>query len=141
MKWWVNVISKDHALAGIKDGFVQASHGSAASLQLLRAQDLIFFYSPGTLFRAGEILQSFTAVARVAEGEACQVESPAKTRSWRRKVTPLPCEEVPIEPLIPHLDFIQDRANWALSLRRGLFEIGEDDARRIADAMKADVEH
>jgi len=141
MKYWINVISKDHVLAGMEGGFTQANQDRAASLQLLRERDLIFFYSPGTLFRAGEILQSFTAVARVADDAPYQVETTATLHPWRRKVTPLPCEAAAIEPLIPQLDFVQDKANWGLSLRRGLFEIGVDDARRIAAAMTADIEH
>ena len=141
MKCWINVISKDHVLAGMESGFMQANHGKAANLQLLRKEDLIFFYSPGTLFRAGEILQTFTAVARVMDDAPYQVEVSATVNPWRRKVTSLACEEAAIEPLIRQLDFIQDKANWGLSLRRGLFEIGVDDARRIAAAMKADIEH
>ena len=96
-------------------------------------------YSPGTRFRAGEILQAFTVVARVADDEPYQVDVSTTVQPWRRKVSSLVCEEAPIAPLIPQLDFIQDKADWGLSLRRGLFEIGEDDARRIAGAMKADI--
>src|SRR5450759_1359802 len=104
MKYCIDVMSKDHVLAGIDGGFVQASQGKAANLHLLRKEDLIFFYSPGTLFRAGEILQSFTAVARVADDAPYQVEVSAKVHPWRRKVRSLACEEAAIEPLIPRLD-------------------------------------
>ena len=140
MKYWIHVISQDHARAGLDGGFVQAGPDKAASLHGLHAADLIFFYSPGTLFRAGEILQAFTGAARVADEEPFQVAGAAAARPWRRAVASLPCESAAIEPLIPELDFIQDRTNWGVSLRRGVFEIGVDDARRIAGAMKADVE-
>ena len=139
MKYWINVISKDHVMAGMSGGFTQANHGKAANLRLLHKEDVIFFYSPGTLFRAGEILQAFTAVARVTDDAPYQVELAAREHPWRRKATSLACEEVPIEPLIPQLDFIEDKAHWGMSLRRGMFEIGEKDARRIADAMKTDI--
>lgn len=137
MKYWINVITKDHVLAGMAGGFTQANHGAATTLQLLREGDIIFFYSPGTLFRAGEILQAFTAVARVADGEAHQVTLSPRMKPWRRNVIPLRCEEAAIKPLIAELDFINDKAHWGLSLRGGLFEIGKDDAQRIAAAMKA----
>lgn len=137
MKYWIRVLSKDHVVAAMTGGFTQANHDKAATLHLLRKEDLIFFYSPGTLFRAGEILQAFTAVARVTDEAPYQAEPAASV--WRRNATPLACEEAPIEPLIPHLDFIEDKANWGLSLPRGMFEIGDDDARRIAAAMKADI--
>ena len=140
MKYWISVILKDHVLAGLEGGFTQANHAKAADLHVLHKEDLIFFYSPGTLFRAGEILQAFTAVARVTDDAPYQVELAATGHPWRRKATSLACEEAPIEPLIPQLDFIHDKANWGMSLRRGMFEIGQDDARRIADAMKADIE-
>lgn len=139
MKYWINVITKDHVLAGLAGGFTQANHGAATTLQMLREGDIIFFYSPGTLFRAGEILQAFTAIARVADGEAHQVELSPRMKPWRRKVASLSCEEAAIKPLIAGLDFVSDKAHWGLSLRGGLFEIGKDDAQRIATAMKADL--
>jgi hypothetical protein len=139
VKYWISVISRDHVHAGMAGGFTQANHGAQTNLQLLREGDVIFFYSPGTLFRAGTILQAFTAVARVAGGEAHQVTLSPRMKPWRRHVTPIASEETPITPLIPALQFIADKANWGLSLRRGLFEIGEDDAQRIAAAMRAEI--
>ena len=139
MHYWINVLSKDHALAGVEGGFIQASQGKSPNLRLLNAGDLIFSYSPGTRFRAGELLQAFTAVARVTDDSPSEVESSARAHRWRRQTTPLASEEAPIEPLIPHLDFIKDKAHWTLSVRRGMFEICADDAHRIADAMKADL--
>lgn len=140
MKYWINVISKDHVLTGMAAGFMQANHGAATNLQRLGDGDIIFFYSPGTLFRGGEILQAFTAVARVADPEPYQVELSPRMKPWRHKVVALPCEETPITPLIPALEFIDDKEHWGLSLRRGLFEIREGDAQRIATAMGAQIE-
>ena len=139
MKYWINVLSRDHVLAGLTEGFTQASQDKAANLHLLRKGDLVFFYSPGTLFRAGEILQAFTAVARVTDDAPYQVELSARVRPWRVKATSLACTEAPIEPLIPQLSFIEDKVNWGTSLPRGLFQVGEGDARRIAEAMNADI--
>ncbi len=132
MKYWILVISKDHVLTAVDAGVIRAK---PVELQLLRQGDVVFFYSPGTRFRAGEILQAFTAVARVTGDAPHQVDTAAATHAWHLKAKFLACQETPIEPLIPHLDFIQDTANWAGSLPRGLFAIGEDDAGRIADAM------
>ena len=126
-------------MAGVNGGFTQANHGKAAHLQLLHKGDAIFFYSPGTLFRAGEILQAFTAVARVTDEVPYDVELSPGVHVSRRKVAALSCEEHPIEALILQLDFIQDKAHWGLSLRRGMLEIGYEDARRIASAMHADI--
>lgn len=139
MKYWINVMTKDHVLTGMAGGFTQANRGAETTLQMLREGDIVFFYSPGTLFRAGEILQAFTAVGRVADGEAHQVALSARMKPWRRSMTSLRSEEAAITPLLPDLDFISDKAHWGLSLRGGLIEIGEDDAKRIATAMKADT--
>ena len=139
MKYWINVLSKDHVTAGIAGGFTQAHGDKADQLQLQAKGDLIFFYSPGTLFRAGQILQAFTAVARVVDDAPYQVKGSGKVQAWRRNVTAVACEEVPAVALIPQLAFITDKANWGASLRRSLFEISEDDACRIAAAMNASI--
>jgi hypothetical protein len=139
MQYWINVVSKDHVLAGMAGGFTQAHGDRAAQLELLERGDLIFFYSPGTLFRAGEILQAFTAVAQVIDHTPYTAPSSGDPHPLRRNTIPLPCEEASVAPLVPQLDFITDKANWGASLPRGLFPIGEADARRIAEAMKADL--
>lgn len=139
MKFWINCISKNHVLAGVEGGFTQAAHGKAEPLRKLSSGDVIIFYSSGTLFRAGELLQKFTAIGRVAGNDAFQTKVTAKFIPWRRRVEFLECEEASILPLIPDLAFITDKTNWGLPLRKGLFEIGAADAERIAAAMKADL--
>lgn len=139
MKYWINVLSKDHVVAGIAGGFTQAHGDKADQLQLLAKGDLIFFYSPGTLFRAGQILQAFTAIAQVVDDAPYQVKGSGKVRPWRRNVKPVTSEEAPVAALVADLDFVADKSNWNASFRRSLFEIGAEDARRIADAMKATI--
>ena len=56
---------------------------------------------------------------------------------WRRKLEFLECQEAAIAPLIPALDFIEDKRRWGFIFRRGVFEIGEEDFTRIAVAMGA----
>ena len=139
MKYWISVISNDQAQAGAEGGFIQAAQNKTGTIQTLAKGDVVFSYAPGTLFRGGKILQAFTAVARVADDEASPTETSAGARPWRRKATSLACDETPIAPLISLLDFVRDKAAWEMSLRRGMFEIGKDDARRIAEAMHADI--
>ena len=95
---------------------------------LLAKDDVIFFYSPGTLFRAGEILQAFTAAARVTDTAAYEVKKGRTVPAWRRNIKRLPSEETPAAPLVPALDFITDKAQWATAMGRGLCAIGEADA-------------
>lgn len=139
MKYWISVLSNDQVQAGVEGGFIQAAPNKAGPIQALAQGDVVFFYAPGTLFRGGKILQAFTAVARVADDKAYPTEMPAGSRRWRRTATSLACDETPIAPLVSLLDFIRDKAAWEMSLRRGLFEIGDEDARRIATAMHADL--
>ena len=139
MNYWINVIAKDHVLAGMAGGFTRADGDKAAQLRLLQPGDVIFFYSPGTLFRHGEILQAFTAVARVTGTEASQAQVSPTDRGCQRTVTALSSEEAPASALVSELTFITDKANWTTFLRRSLFQIGEADAQRIAAAMKADL--
>jgi EVE domain len=139
MKYWITVLSKDHVLAGMIGGFTQAHGDKAAQLELLEKGDLVIFYSSGTLFRHGEILQAFTGVARVTDAKTYRVKGSPNAQAVRRNVAALTSEEAPAAALAPALDFITDKANWATALRRSQFEIGEADAQRIAAAMKADL--
>ncbi|MBB4115686.1 hypothetical protein FHT80_005055 [Rhizobium sp. BK226] len=43
--------------------------------------------------------------------------------------------ETPIRPLLGRLSFTSDRGGWGYRLRFGLFEIDNDDAELIAEAM------
>lgn len=139
MKYWINCLSKKHVLAGVEGGFTQAANGKADPMRRLTAGDVVVFYSEGTLFRAGERLQAFTAIGRVAGKDPFQTKVTAKLIPWRRRVEYIEAEETSILPLIPDLAFIADKANWGVSLKGGFLEIGEADGLRIAAAMKADL--
>jgi len=136
MQFWINVTSKDHVVSSLAGGFMQASDEKAGQLHQLERGDVVFYYSPGTLFRRGEILQAFTGVARVTDDVPRQVDAPGRVRPWRRDITALPSEEAPAAPLVPELEFITDKGNWTTAFGRGLAAIGADDAKRIAAAMK-----
>lgn len=139
MAYWINTVSRDHVLAGMRGGFTQASHGRPHALRRLKKGDLIVFYSPRTMYPDGEPLQRFTAMARVTDDEPHQADMASDDRPWRRTVEPLQATEAPVGPLIKDLAFIRDKARWGFVFRRGMFEIGEDDFRRIARAMDATV--
>jgi hypothetical protein len=51
----------------------------------------------------------------------------------------LPCEQSAIQPLLEELTFITDKLRWGYLFRRGLFQIGTDDFRRIARAMHVEL--
>ncbi len=123
--------------AGVAGGFTQANHGRATSLRRLAKGDLVAFYSPRTHYPDGEPPQRFTAIGRVVDEQPYQAEMTPTFHPWRRRVAFLPCDEAPIRDLLDHLSFTHDRQRWGFAFRRGLFEIGEEDFRRIARAMRA----
>ena len=139
VKYWVNCLAKNHVLAGVEGGFTQAANGKADPMRRLSAGDVVVFYSEGTLFRAGERLQAFTAIGRVAGKDPFQTKVTAKLIPWRRRVEYVEAEEISILPLVPTLAFVTDKDNWGAAMKSGFFEIGEADAILIAAAMKADL--
>ena len=124
----------------MEGGFTQANHGRASGLRRLHAGDLIAFYSPRVSYPDGAFLQRFTAIGQVVDDEPYQVEMTPSFHPWRRRLRFLPAEEIAIEPLLDTLEFITDRRRWGFVFRRGLFEIGAQDFRRIAAAMGAQIE-
>ncbi|MBS0530149.1 MAG: EVE domain-containing protein, partial [Proteobacteria bacterium] len=84
-------------------------------------------------------LQAFTALGKVASGEPYQTDMGGGFTPFRRAVEWLPAQATPIEPLLDKLAFTKGRSSWGYQFRFGLFEIGEADARMIANAMCADA--
>jgi hypothetical protein len=123
----------------MRSGYTQANHGRPHALRRLKNGDLIAFYSPRTTYPDGDPLRRFTAIARVIDDEPYQTEMSPDFRPWRRLVKPIASEEAPVAPLIKDLTFIRDKGRWGFVFRRGMFEIGEDDFRRIAAAMNATI--
>ena len=137
--YWINAISKDHVLAGVKGGFTQAGHGKSTKLQHLKQGDLLVFYSAKTQLEKGEPLQNFTAIGAIADSKPYQVEVSSTSHPWRRKMTFFQSEAASIRPLIDSLSFIQNKQKWGFPFMRGLFEIGKEDFEQIAKAMKAKI--
>jgi hypothetical protein len=133
MKYWINVVSKDHIARGIAGGFMQANHGKVSGLKRLKAGDWIAVYSPKTAYQGGDPLQAFTAIGQVADDELYQSEVAPDFIPWRRNLTYYDCTEMSIKPLIDDLSFIQDKTHWGYRFRFGLFEIPEADFSRIKD--------
>jgi hypothetical protein len=130
MRFFVNTISRDRVKEGRDGGFTQANHGRPDGLRRAANSDYIVFYSPRQQFRGGDVVQSFTAIARVTDDAPYQAGE-----AWRRRVEFLPATEAPIRPLIPDLDFIRKKESWGFTFRRGFFEIDAADFQRIAGAM------
>ena len=83
-------------------------------LKRTAANDRIAFYSPRPR-------RSFTSIGELTEG-GLNMQSRG---------------EAPVKPLIESLDFIRDKKQWGVYFRRGFFEIGEADFRKIESAIRA----
>lgn len=140
MKYWINTVSRDHVNNGNAGGFTQANHGRPHGLKQMKRGDWLVFYSPKTHFHDGERLQCFTAVGQISDDAPYQVEMSPDFHPFRRQVHFIPGNEVSIQPLLAKLDFIVDKTKWGFPFRRGLFAIGEDDFRRIAQAMGVNID-
>jgi hypothetical protein len=140
VRYWINTVARDHLQNGIDGGFTQAQHGKATGLRRLSRGDLIAFYAPRTVFRGGEPLQRFLAIAKVTDDAPYQVEMSPDFHPWRRNVRFLPCRDADAASLVPGLTFIRDKRRWGFPFRRGLFEIDAADFHRIAAAMDASID-
>ena len=137
--YWVNTISRDHVLAGVKGGFTQAGHGKNTKLKNLKKGDLLVFYSAKTRFEDGETLQAFTALGEITDSEPYQTEMTPDFHPWRRNVSFFESQEAPIRPLIDSLTFITNKKRWGFPFMHGLFEIAQQDFERIAEAMNLEI--
>jgi hypothetical protein len=134
-RYWVIVVSKDHVQRGMEHGFTQANHGKAASLRRMRKGDGVLFYSPKVAYGGNERCQCFTAIGSVRDDVLYQADMGNGFEPWRRNIDFLPSEDVPIVPLIEHVQFIKNKARWGYVFRWGFFEISQDDFLLVAERM------
>ena len=136
MKYWLGVVSKEHATRGVRLGIAQIGHGKRVGLARMKAGDGFIYYSPKQSFEGNEPLQAFTAIGVITDGEIWQADE-GDFKPWRRRVAYHKAQDAPIRPLLEQLSFTKDRANWGYSFRFGLIEITKEDYEIIARAMKA----
>jgi predicted RNA-binding protein len=135
MKYWINVVSRDHVLRGVEGGFTQANHGKPWALRKMEKGDWLIFYSPKTKYEGGEPLQAFTAIGQIDDDEVYQVDVNADFHPWRRKVRFEKVIELPIRPLIDELEFIENKTQWGYRFRLGVIEINEHDYTLLKQGM------
>ena len=137
-QYWIGVVSKSHVAIGVAGGFTQLNHGKAGPLERMRPGDGFAFYSPRDAYPDGPLLQAFTAIGRVGQGEIFQAEPADGFRPFRRAVEYLPARDAPIKPLIDNLTFIRSKQHWGAVFRFGFLKVPEEDFARIAAAMGRD---
>ena len=134
-RYWIAVVSKDHTMRGVAGGFMQVCHGKQAPLKRMSEADWVIFYSPKQTMNGDEKCQAFTAIGQVKDSEVYAFQMSQDFVPFRRNVTFFDCQEVAIGPLLPQLDFIQNKSKWGFQFRLGFFEIQEKDFNFIASKM------
>jgi len=135
MKYWIAVISKEHAMRGVNGSFTQVNHGKEAPLRRMKQDDWLVIYSSKQSMESGEKYQAFTAIGCVADDEVYSFKMTEDFVPFRRKIIYLKSTETSILPLIEDLDFIPNKKSWGFPFRFGFFEITEKDFNLIKSKM------
>jgi predicted RNA-binding protein len=140
MRFFIGVASREHVLRGVRGGFAQFGHGKMVPAKRLAEGDWVIYYSPKERFSEPRPCQRFTALGKVIDDEAIQVEQAPGFAPWRRRIEYREVREVEIRPLLDDLSFIKDKSRWGAAFRFGLIEIPREDFMRIATRMVAAFE-
>ena len=120
-RYWVIVVSRDHARRGLNDGFIMANHGKRAPLQRMSRGDGILVYSPTTTYPRGEPLRAVTMVGEVT-GDAPE-PSEVIVGGFRRAASLREIEPLALGRVSDHLPVAR--------IRFGSFELDAADAEAI----------
>jgi EVE domain len=131
---WLGVVSKNHVMIGVSQGFAQVNHGRRAPLLRMQPGDGLVYYSPRHELGSAGTLQAFTAIGHVV-GDAHQVQVSPDFAPWRRPVSyRTDVADAPIGDLKSVLHLTSE-PNWGYQLRFGLIEVTATDFQLIANAM------
>lgn len=125
-RYWVLVVSRDHARRGVAGGFVMANHGKRAPLARMSRGDGLFIYSPTDTYPRGGPLRAITFVGEVTGDEPEPSEVIAGgfcRRAQLSEIEPLPLAQV--REYLP-----------VSRLRFGFFEIDAGNAQAIRALLK-----
>lgn len=134
-KYWIVVVSKEHAMRGVAGSFIQACHGKAVPLRRMQKGDWIAVYSPKMKMEESIKSQCFTALGQVKDHLVYPYKMSENFIPHRRNIDFVPCKELSILALIDQLDFIPDKKSWGYPFRYGVLEIGKKDYELITNKM------
>ena len=134
-KFWIAVASADHVAIGKQHGFMQVCHGKKRPLQVIKANDVVAYYSSVQTMGSKSPLQQFTALGVVLSDEVYQVEMAPGFSPYRKNVQWLTSQNCSIRDLLPVLSFSQNNPHWGYMMRFGIFSILQTDMMHIAKSM------
>ena len=113
---------RTHVLLGVEWGIAQTNHGRRGGVQRMHPGDGFVYYSPKTSHPDGDPLREFTAIGRVADGDAYQAEE--KDLSRRMKTMRRTVAE-------------NDVAHWASAFLADLSEARPQHAKQVRPARRS----
>ena len=132
-RFWVGVVSKEHVLRGVEGGFCQVCHGKKAPLNRMKKGDYLLYYSSKYQLNGQEKLQAFTAVGKILDDTAYQVEMFEDFFPFRRDVSYYqPVKDCHIEQVRTHPEWRQ----YASQIRYGHFEVSKEFFLYVFEQMK-----
>lgn len=134
-RYWMGVVSADHADRAISQGIAQTCHGKAYPLSRMKAGDWLIYYSPRAERSGGSPVQAFTAIGQALDDRVYRQAMSETFVPHRRDMRYLPAKPVRIAGLLEQLSFTRGRRSWGQAFRFGQFEIEPDDFRLIAGLM------
>ncbi|MEO6305130.1 MAG: EVE domain-containing protein [Bacteroidia bacterium] len=137
-KYWIAVVSKEHAMRGVDGNFMQVCHGKEAPLKRIKPNDWLIVYSPKLKMEEEQKCQSFTAIGRTMNDTVYQFQMTSTFNPYRKDIEFYNCKETSILPLINELEFIPNKSKWGYPFRFGFFEIKEKDFNLIVSKMLPD---
>jgi hypothetical protein len=140
---WIAVASADPARRGrdeMTPGFMQVCHGKCAPLKRMRPGDRVAYYAPTVRMGGPERCQCFVSIGVVLPGDPYAFDMGGGFVPHRRDVAYVSANEMPIQPLLDHFEFVEDRSRWGYKFRFGLFAVSDHDMALIARAMGASLE-
>jgi len=141
MRYWVGVVSLAHTEIAVESGICQFNHGKRAPVDRMSPGDRFVIYSPKEAIGGSEPIQAFTAIGEVLPPDVYQVEY-GGFEPFRRDARYFVSSHALIRPYLEKLTFTKGRkASWGQILRRGFFEISEEDFKLISTAMATNFEN
>jgi len=134
-RFWLCVISKEHALNAKKMGLIAANHGKKAPLQRMKKNDGVVIYSHKMTLDGKEPLQAFSAIGIIKDDEIFQADWNGFSPFVRKIDFLNHKQDVPIRPLLDNLSFTKGKKSWGFQFRFGCFEIAQSDFELIKTQM------
>ena len=92
-RYYITVVSKDHATKGVIGGFMQANHGKEAPLKRMKVNDWIIIYSPKQSMQGEIKCQEFTAIGQILDENIYQFKMTEDFTPFRRNVKYYDCKK------------------------------------------------